>query len=539
MQITTGIPSFAVPSRSCRLLLCLMTALVAACQPVPRPSPVPTSFVYASREWGEDVAADMTSRYRDTRRSCSGQLALRCSGILFRATSNPANTHAWDPSPESLTNGGVSFSFLRQDATFRALASQYDHGLIFFAYDDAPESRTSPQPLCVFPIDAGTTGRLPPGGCGQQTAFVVPAPAKSAPCQRQGITTGIAWVAHFNALGGSGDVKREGTCGFSLDGSDASSAFMASIDAMPSIASWLDTLTNEVRIKVWNSGMGKQLPIEAFFYTRSSGLALARRDQKDYSDVTTIKRPIIRLTLPTRNAEARFEFVTSDQAIIGDGPPIFDARPPVLEATGNDGRLLRLSDFYSREYVTVNVPRYSNMAYGDRVQVRWQGFATYVTPQKTVATPGDLHFSIPRMEVVDSIGGKVGITFTVIKGTTQTTSANFGLTIANQTLALPYPTFSAAARRVTVAYPAMAAGHLVEVRITGATNRYTGEKRATGSTALTFDLPAEWVAENRGLPWSINYTVRPGSAESRQFSRYLRLPASPGYRIEPTGHMSG
>lgn len=526
MQITTCNPSCAERRHVGRLLLCFMTVLVTACQPVTRPSSVPTSLAYESREWGEDVAADMTRRYRNTQRSCSGQLALRCSGILFRATSNPANTHAWDPSPESLAKGGVSFSFLRQDATFRGLASQYDHGLIFFAYDDAPESRTSPEPLCVFPIDAGTTGRLPPGGCGQQTAFVVPDPAKSAPCQTQGITTGPAWVTHFNALGGSGDVKRHGTCGFNLVGSDASSAFMASIDAMPSMASWLDTLTNEVRIKVWDNGMGKQLPIEAFFYTRSSGLALARRDQKDYADVTTIKRPIIRLTLPTPNAEARFEFVTSDQAIIGDGPPIFDARPPVLEATGNDGRLLRLSDFYSREYVTVHVPRYSNMARGDQVRVRWQGLATYITPQQTVVAPGDLHFSIPRMEVVDSIGGKVGITFVVTQGTTETTSANFGLSIANQTLTLPSPSFNATTRRVTVAYPAMAAGQLVEVRITGAANRYTGEKTTTGSAALTFDLPVDWIAENRGLPWSINYTVRSGPGESRQFSRYMRLPAS-------------
>jgi hypothetical protein len=127
-------------------------------------------------------------------------------------------------------------------------------------------------------------------------------------------------------------------------------------------------------------------------------------------------------------------YVTSDQAIIGDGPPIFDARPHVLEATGNDGRLLRLSDFYSREYVTVHVPRYSNMARGDQVRVRWQGLATYIAPQQTVVAPGDLHFSIPRMEVVDSIGGKVGITFVVMQGTTETTSANFGLSITNQTL---------------------------------------------------------------------------------------------------------
>lgn len=515
-------------------LMCMMI-LLAACQTrnAREHLPATTSSIGVSaagvsntpQSWGYETATAMTRRYNDTSSYCpaSGPV-FRCTGILFRATTNPAGTHAWDPSPESIKSGGVSFSFLRKDATFRSLAPLYSHGFVFYPYDDAPAGRTLPRVLCAFPLDAGTTGR-DMAGCGKQVSFSVPAPAKSAPCQSQNITTGTQWAAHFNALGGNGDVKRHGQCGFDL-GSGATAAFNATIDAMASISSWLNSLSNELRLATWNNGIGAKLPIEGFFYTSLSGLPIAQLDQKDYWNSTGIKLPVIKLTLPTGSAPARFDYVQGDQAVPppDTGPlPVPQLKPAVVEATGSGGTLLKLDDFRNLDKVTVKVPPYAGMAAGDRARVQWQSSQPYVTAWHTVGSPGSIDFDIPRVEVVDAIGQRFNVTFDVQRQGNTDRSGALSLSVESQTLTLPAPTFNSNRNEVTVSYPGLASGHKVTVRLTGIAKRDTEEKRASGASPLVFAIPAAWIAENQGSPFFINYSVIPRTGDRREFSRYLRL----------------
>lgn len=476
--------------------------------------------------WGYDTATAMTTRYADTTGRCpaSGPV-FRCSGILFRATTNPAGTHAWDPSPQAIASGGISFSFLRKDASFRSLAPAYNHGFVFYAYDHAPAGRTLPRALCAFPLDSGTTGRAQ-AGCGRQTGFSVPAPARSEPCQSQNITTSAEWVAHFNGLGGSGDVKRHGQCGFSLD-SDATGAFNAAIAAMGSIGSWLNTLTNEMRLATWQNGIGAQLPIESFFYTTASGRLTAQLDQKDYENTTGLKRPIIKFTLPTTTAPASFEYLPSDQAIApptDTNPPIGSLKPIVVQASGPGGTLLKLSDFRHLDEITARAPRYDGMSSSDLVNMKWAGTVDYKSPWVTAGGIHDMDFEIPRVEVVDAIGSKVTLTFARKVGSTVTISAPLVLTVEAQPIDLPAPRFNATTRQVTVTYPALASGDKITVRLTGIQKRDTAQQTASGSSALVFDIPSTWIAENKGHAYVINYSVVVKAGGDRLFSHYVRMP---------------
>ncbi|GAA0901300.1 hypothetical protein GCM10009552_03740 [Rothia nasimurium] len=234
-------------------------------------------------------------------------------------------------------------------------------------------------------------------------SFSVPAPAKSAPCQGQNITTGTQWAAHFNALGGSGDVKRHGQCGFDL-GSGATAAFNATIAAMASISFWLNSLSNELRLATWSNGIGAKLPIEGFFYTSLSGLPIAQRDQKDHWNSTGIKLPVIKLTLPTGSAPARFDYVQGDQAVPppDTGPlPVPQLKPAVVEATGSGGTLLKLDDFRNL----------------DKVTVRLTGIAKRDTEEKRASGASPLVFAIPAAWIAENQGSPFFINYSVIPRT--------------------------------------------------------------------------------------------------------------------------
>lgn len=262
------------------------------------------------RNLGDEVQQELTRRYDDVRFDCGHPTkpAFLCSGIIIRGTTYSEAYHSWDPSPASEESGGVSFSYLRQDANFYV---RYNNGYIFTSYDHAVD-KLKPAVLCGFPIDGNTNSR-PEAGCGQFRNDL-----RSAPCQSLGVNTAAAWLANFDL------VTLSGVCGFDLKqslGAEATTAFDAMLKAKVVLAPPLDNnyVLNELRLQVWPKGVGAQLPIEAFFYIFGSekGRKDAQSDQLDFKAVTGISVPVI-IVKPSRMADGRasFLYLASDQAVV-------------------------------------------------------------------------------------------------------------------------------------------------------------------------------------------------------------------------------
>jgi len=260
---------------------------------------------------GEDVVRHLVSRYNDIRFKCDSESkpAFLCTGILIRGTSNSPTYHVWENSPASIEKGGVSVSYLRADSNFNKLALGYNNGYILTAYEFAP-AKAHPEILCFFAIDAATVHR-DNKGCGTYTGF----PA-SAPCHLQGITTTAQWWAHYNANASDRRLKQ---CG--LDVSDdrnslAGPAFMAGIGGMRLMGNESFQVPNELILSAWGNGLGKSLPLEAFFYLEgSAGVTVAQRNQKGLEATDGIRIPIISVRLPSAMGEAAaFSYNENDQS---------------------------------------------------------------------------------------------------------------------------------------------------------------------------------------------------------------------------------
>jgi hypothetical protein len=138
------------------------------------------------------------------------------------------------------------------------LAYGYNNGYILTAYSFA-EGKLLPEVLCIFPVDAGTGSRTD-RGCGDQ-----PGSQGSGPCHLQGITTAAQWWAHFK----SQSYRYGSQCGFDVRddrNNNAGPAFVAGLEAMSLMGSQAFAENNELVLAVWGSGLGKTLPLEAFFY---------------------------------------------------------------------------------------------------------------------------------------------------------------------------------------------------------------------------------------------------------------------------------
>jgi hypothetical protein len=156
---------------------------------------------------GEDTQRHLTNRYADTAVTCGApsRPAFLCNGVMIRGTSYKAGRHSWDNSPANHTSGGVSFSYLRKDSKYEKLAYGYSNGYIFLPVYYAG-NKITPEILCAFPLDAGTSARANKG-CGAYTGI-----PGSAACQAQGIYTAAAWYNHFRASGST----RAAQCGFDV-----------------------------------------------------------------------------------------------------------------------------------------------------------------------------------------------------------------------------------------------------------------------------------------------------------------------------------
>ncbi|MFJ2465880.1 hypothetical protein [Pseudomonas sp. NPDC087615] len=201
--------------------------------------------------------------------------------------------------------------------------------------------------------------------------------------------------------------------------------------------------------------------------------------------------------------------------------------PKLLEAYGANGDRLKMSDIYEARHVTVQVQQYVGMAVGQTIRVRWDSaryvYDSAITP---VTSVGAMNLTVPRLEVVDSIGSTVPVSFTVrtYPNGPLHRSDPLPLAVDAQAFFLPPPRLTPDLTTVTVRYPAMADGYQARVRLGGVFTRKTAwQDMKTGITA-EFSIPPSWREENKGKTVLINYSVnRRNIDEQSQFSQVLRV----------------
>ncbi|UZE22383.1 Ig-like domain-containing protein [Pseudomonas sp. B21-056] len=282
-------------------------------------------------EIGRQTAINLTVRYHKKVFDCGpNSPAYLCSGVLFRGTKPSTSYYFWNPSPFSVTSGGVSFSYLREDSKYTKLLYGYDNGFIFRAYHDSGQAAVQPEILCSFPVDSWTFDR-DDKGCGQHHTYL----GISRECQSQGIISATQWLTHFQSVASAQRPPHQ--CGFNVRaalGTAAVNAFYASLEArtLGNSDPVLGPIQNEVRVATWPQNAGRDLPIEALFYT-PGGLPGAQQYQRDFYAETNRWLPIIVLTLPiiTTTGDATFAYRSGDQAFFPGGPLSIDRTPLAVD----------------------------------------------------------------------------------------------------------------------------------------------------------------------------------------------------------------
>ncbi|UZE16584.1 hypothetical protein LOY70_22215 [Pseudomonas sp. B21-054] len=470
---------------------------------------------------GPELAAELQRRYQDTRTDCGSarRPAFLCSGILLRGTSHSEDKpyDAWDPSDTAIRVGGTSFSYIRSDFNMKRLAFDYDKGYIFFPYMETPPDKLKIEILCFFPVD-GQSDHRTNKGCGPHKD----APSVSEPCGLQNINTAEQWRDHYVRY--PQGTKR---CGFDVSKSSTvptAAVFHQALLTGPLVFPIAFEVPNDTKLETWLPGSADKLPIQAFMYTKDTGISSVQHDQRRFHELTGIALPIIRITLPNSFQElATFEYRDVDQAVL---PEIPDKTEPKVPKTYNAaGDHLKMSDIYTDSHVDVEVPHYAGMHATDTISVHWQGRVNYNSPIIEVGDPpGKKLIPIPRLEVIDNIGRSVEVGYSVKeKGIGEAIESDkLTLHIDPQAVhPLPAPSYSAS--KVTVDYGGQT-GYTVRARWVGVTTRDTETQDVTTGQANVFDIPSAWITENQGKTVLINYSVvRTGSSEQRMFSQVLRV----------------
>jgi hypothetical protein len=263
------------------------------------------------------TALDMYHLYHDTAHDCGGATrpAFLCSGIIIRATKPGAGYYSWQPSPNSVKSGGVSFSYIRADSKFDSFVHGEANGFTLYpVLGDlrAPAAKKDLDVLCAFPIDGWTDYRAD-AGCGADQTF----PKQSVACQSQGIQTADQWIAHYKAAPSQPYYYE---CGFDVSDHSKNAtaeAFYQNLQAMKLLGSTSFHQQNELRVATWPTTWAKELPIQSFWYVGGGqALANAQKDQKDYYNVAKEFVPIIQMTVPTSpTQDFDFHFNAKDQAV--------------------------------------------------------------------------------------------------------------------------------------------------------------------------------------------------------------------------------
>ena len=290
----------------------ILALLMSGCATTP---PVVThNAPLAARAYQEGnlVAARLSERYHYAPPDCGedSKPAFLCSGVIFRATHYSPAYDAWNPSPPSVVSGGVSFSYLRKDAKFNTMLPGQHNGYILHPVLNRPFGKRNLEVLCYFPIDADTDQREKPG-CGEHKNF----PTVSRSCELQSIQTAEQWQQHYSQT----QLKRESQCGFNVSDERNTEAGPVFNEAMrthnlgSTIPEHLFMMPNEFRIATWPQNIPLELPIEAFFYVDATGLIDAKKDRDSFQAKTSIRLPLIKITLPAnRQQDALFDYRPED-----------------------------------------------------------------------------------------------------------------------------------------------------------------------------------------------------------------------------------
>lgn len=300
-----------------RLLMLSIALLLNACSSQHLHVPPTTTVLNTPpQRSGAATAQALQRRYDDSVANCglASMPAFLCSGVMLRGTQYSPLWHVWDPSPGSVSSGGVAFSYLRNDAKIKELSVNTVDGLIFAPWLQATDKYHA-QVQCAFAVD-GFTERRSEQGCGPSIEY----PTSSDLCHRQDIQTAAQWKVHYESIPASGRNRQLHQCAFSVRDSDnnfAANNFYQALAAQRSISS---LLPNELRVNTWPQGLGQTLPLEAFFYLEGSaaGLQGAKYNQQDLYNSTPGHRaiPIVRLKLPTTSStSATFSFIAADQVV--------------------------------------------------------------------------------------------------------------------------------------------------------------------------------------------------------------------------------
>lgn len=265
---------------------------------------------------GEQVAKELEKRYGDTRDNCgsASKPAFLCTGLLMRATVPSTQLDAWNPSEMSISNGGVSFTYLRSDYNVKRLVYSYDNGFIFYPILSTPAGKLNIDVLCFFPLDGSSSAR-PDGGCGEHPNY--PTISKSCEEQTPIIDTAEKWVEKYHQDFSSG-YDTQSMCSFNVQDTENNAAaprFLEGMRAGRLISPDAFETPNDTKLKTWAQNIPGQLPIEAFFYTKSTGLAGAQLYQRRFRELTGTTIPIIYIQLPQAlEQSATFTFRAADQA---------------------------------------------------------------------------------------------------------------------------------------------------------------------------------------------------------------------------------
>lgn len=480
---------------------------------------------------GESVAENLTHRYNDNRANCGTTTspAFLCTGVILRITKTSANYDPWEHSDFSRTTDAVSFSYLRADSNFSGTPWRGTNGFIFFPVIGMPADKLKLEVKCYYPLDGATFYRNAPGKFGCRDSIVTyPYPEASRPCREQGVVTAEQWLAHYRTPAGSARPNAY-SCSLMVTSdlnAEAVTAFNEGIRLRAQLIpqqAFADH--NELRIKAWPESDPKKIPIQAFFYV-GAGVENAKIDQKKYFDKTSgLVVPIIRLTLPASySAKAKFEYFSSDQAVLPEIPDPEREKPSVPKTYDAAGERLRISDIYNDSGLDVVIPHYPGMAGINSLMVRWNGRVRYNSPVIEVGDPpGERIVRITKLEVLDNIGLPVEVNYSVkeVPGGATEESKKLTLFIEPQTLILPEPTISSST--VTVNFGGDA-GYQVRVRWTGSVTRETEWQAVNSNVANRFTIAQSWFDENRGRTVLINYSVKSTAGVTPlMFSHVLRL----------------
>lgn len=241
---------------------------------------------------GYATAAGLNARHADISPTCNeGKAGFYCNGVLFRIAEATTAFHAWNPSPNSQRNNGVSFAYTRADVPFTGLPHNRTFGFVFKEFA-APTGHV-PTLRCSYPYDAWTSA------ADDTCTF-------RGVCDQLGVTTVDLWREKYGTAAGAAG------CGLTA----SAEQFQLGIDVRKlnpaATAYW-----NEIMLAAWPQNIPRELPLEALFYTAgSNGLPSAQFIQRDYYNETKRFLPIVVMTLAATDGQI-FLYRPEDQVSAG------------------------------------------------------------------------------------------------------------------------------------------------------------------------------------------------------------------------------